>query len=1808
MKRPLAIVVSLLSVLTPTHLLRAEQVVIREVMYHPPMGSNLPEFIEIENLTSTVIDIAKWKVTGGVNFEFPDFDSAASRSSFLSSRQRLVICASDPETFRTAYGLSTAVRVLGPWVGQLDNGGERVTVKDKNGVTVCTVRYNDKHPWPSAPDGTGHSLVLHNHNRTIDDYRLWKPSANPGGSPGSAEPITTPSSLRINEVHFDSLGNIDWVELYNGGASIDSTGMFLSSKRDFSDKVPLGNPVPSRGFASWDVTFDGAGNEWVLYLIDGNDKVLNAVTFQRASGRAHVAAYPDGSSDFFSSSAGSRDDPNNPSRETEIVINEMMVEMPSGHRDGEFIELYNKGNSSVDLSAWRFVSGIDYRFTAGTMLDAGEYLVIAANKRFTSAAHPTARVVGEYTGNLSNNNELLRLEDSWGNLADEVHYHTGGYWPSLAGGQGSSLELLHPEMDNSKSAAWVDSDESQKSSWQSFQFTDQYLQLSTQGGSAQNYKELHIHAVGDAHLALRNMSLSKSGGSNLLPGEGQRVARNGNGDRGWLVQGTQHLTHMQDDELHLVSTGHGDIKANRCEIDVIGMERNDTLRWSCEARWISGKPTVIVHSFDRSFGDILRLAVPNNLGTPGAANSAVIVEAVPTVSEILHSPVIPTSSTSVTVTARVEFAGGSPTVELFSRLDNRNGNGAWQSAVMFDNGVGGGDATANDGIYTVQLSPRADNSIVQFYVKASSPGGSTLLPPPASENWTKFHRVSGVGNDHLLPAMYVVDNNAPRLSRRDLRHQRFIISARHRDALQTPFGQSPTFRYAFPRLSNQFFNCTFIGDETEIIYNSETRKAGSPWQRVDSFGLDAGGKTSKWKSRGDQRYRGWSRRSLDQDPVVGRTYRNRIVRYWLYLLGHPASENEFVKVIIDGGAPFLRESAETIANDFLKRNWKDGEKGELYRIDDEWWFSDSWSRVNRNADWSYKTGEPERYHAEWMKRSREAEYDYSSFVQFLEAINDSRFPREIMERMVDVDMMAANAVVRGWVDDWDNITRNRGKNAYQVRRYSDGKWMLIQWDSDLTFGNSNAPFVGGLVRGFFGTNNASSAQRTRFFFVKRKFNYFLGEMLDKYTHDSPRLATWLELEERASTEYSTTTSSYQNWNSSRRGRAQTEIGAAFTTTFRVSGSSSTSADTINLTGSAGYQIYSVRVVDHPEAEINFPRETLWSAGGIQLHEGVNELTFEALDHQGNVVDSDSHTVTKTGNARPVIEIDPNPDSLNVALSDILLLDATTSYDPEGTALTFDWSVDSQNAVLSNPTADVALVSFHVPGLYTITVTATDADGEQHTETREAVVFAESGWSSFSDRNLEDWWTEENIEVRNDYNGGAWYSLDDLPGNLVLKISNDTVKPLTMSNPRHPAFWRSVPSTGDCLLQTDVGLGSVQQGSFDAGLILEVEEAGETTRYAFGIQDGEFLRVKRAAGAAYAQLATLRWFQGDAVIRIRRSGDQLHFEYRIKPGEWENLHSRTIPVDSTLAKGGIFAATAAPQQARFDFDYVMVVDPEITSPVLESLRITELMYHPITGSELEFIEFMNVGQETINLDGAWFQSGDPFDEFVFGDIELAPGEVAVMVSDTTTFQAVYGLGIRILGEWSGGNLSDGGETIVFSDPFGNTVHDFRYSDEEPWPLEADGSGPSLEVIDVGGDYNDPANWRLSMLVGGSPGVVGLDDTDGDGLTDAEEDQIGTDPLNPDSDSDGALDGSEVAAGTDPLDAASKFQLLELIRESGTVIATWTTVPGMHYTLQASPDLSDGNWTDVSSGIAVGATMNSTDIGAVGMARFYRVVVD
>ncbi len=71
-----------------------------------------------------------------------------------------------------------------------------------------------------------------------------------------------------------------------------------------------------------------------------------------------------------------------------------------------------------------------------------------------------------------------------------------------------------------------------------------------------------------------------------------------------------------------------------------------------------------------------------------------------------------------------------------------------------------------------------------------------------------------------------------------------------------------------------------------------------------------------------------------------------------------------------------------------------------------------------------------------------------------------------------------------------------------------------------------------------------------------------------------------------------------------------------------------------------------------------------------------------------------------------------------------------------------------------------------------------------------------------------------------------------------------------------------------------------------------------------------------------------------------------------------------------------------------------------------------------------------------------------------------------------------------------------------------------------------------IVNDGFVDSDPDTARLT--VDAQP-VAGPVDTDGDGLTDAEEVTLGTDPLDSDSDDDGLSDGDEVlTVGTDPLD--------------------------------------------------------------------------
>ena len=176
-------------------------------------------------------------------------------------------------------------------------------------------------------------------------------------------------NLVISEIHFDQEGMIDWVELHApGNSSISTAGLQLSPSRSFSDTVDLGALVPAGGYVSFPVNLPIDDNGDVdLFLIKG-DAVIDAARLDRDLGEEGFQSYPVGQ-EWYGGMGHTRDAANDPSsRQTNIVINEIMYDAPSDQGTAEYIELYNRGAEAVDLSGWQISDGVRFDFPTGTSI------------------------------------------------------------------------------------------------------------------------------------------------------------------------------------------------------------------------------------------------------------------------------------------------------------------------------------------------------------------------------------------------------------------------------------------------------------------------------------------------------------------------------------------------------------------------------------------------------------------------------------------------------------------------------------------------------------------------------------------------------------------------------------------------------------------------------------------------------------------------------------------------------------------------------------------------------------------------------------------------------------------------------------------------------------------------------------------------------------------------------------------------------------------------------------------------------------------------------------------------------------------------------------------------------------------------------------------------------------------------------------------------------------------------------------------------------------------------------------------------
>jgi hypothetical protein len=282
----------------------------------------------------------------------------------------------------------------------------------------------------------------------------------------------------------------------------------------------------------------------------------------------------------------------------------------------------------------------------------------------------------------------------------------------------------------------------------------------------------------------------------------------------------------------------------------------------------------------------------------------------------------------------------------------------------------------------------------------------------------------------------------------------------------------------------------------------------------------------------------------------------------------------------------------------------------------------------------------------------------------------------------------------------------------------------------------------------------------------------------------------------------------------------------------------------------------------------------------------------------------------------------------------------------------------------------------------------------------------------------------------------------------------------------------------------------------------------------------------------------------------------------------------------------------------------------------SVAITELMYNPLsigtnTKAFGEYVELLNLTDQPVPLfdpqapANTWLLRGG-IDFTLPTSLTLAPGGALLLVTFDPTnlllqaaFRSAYGVpaDVVLAGPYSG-KLDNGGDRIGLyrpspaqspTDPQPGLVSyllvdEVRYSDQLPWPVEADGTGKSLQRIAAEQYGSDPANWQAAAP---TPGLVtiNLTDRDGDGLPDAWETANGLNPSDPtgvnggagDADADGFTNMQEYLAGTDPRDAASFLKLNSLETVAGIVKLRFTAVQGRSYTVLYQDSLPTGPWS-------------------------------
>ncbi|HXJ76774.1 MAG TPA: lamin tail domain-containing protein, partial [Candidatus Dormibacteraeota bacterium] len=1230
---------------------RRSALVISEIHYHPrpAADSNNLEFIELSNSQLWQEDLSGFRLSGAVQFTFPEGTVLAAGS--------LLVVAADPGALRRIYGITN---VLGPVTGKLGNSSEQVRLVNRSGALLLEAPYSSKPPWPVAPDGGGPSLVLARPSLGLANPAAWAASERIGGSPGQLEPSESEPLRRVmfNELLAHSTQpSLDFVELFcrADGGPVDLSGCHLTDDPTTNKfTFPAGTVLEPGGFLAMTETqlnfaLRAAGE--TVYLINNDDtRVLDAVRF---AGQARDVSYgrtPDGGPRWRPLTTRTPGQANSPARNPEVVINEILYAPLSDQDDDQFVELHNPGMGTVALDGWRFVDGIDFTFPTNVALGPGGYLVVARNVARLLTRYPglpASRAIGNFSGRLSSGGERLALARSESvvstnaglvqtnviySVVDEVTYGTGGRWPQWTKGGGSSLERIDPRGDGQSPDQWAESDETSKAAWTTVEFSGR---LDNGDGNPAN--ALQIQLMGAGECLVDDVEVIGTSGQNLLANPSFET-----GLSPWTPQGDHDQSTVQPTGginnsacLHLRAESDGDPGANRVRVPLttaLTLNANATLR--AKVRWLRGHPEILLRlsgNYLEAFGT---LAVPTNLGTPGTANSRRASNSGPAILDVQHQPILPASNQAVIVTARVSDPDGLGQTVLRYRIDPDT-NSVFTLPLVDDGS--GGDAVAGDGIFSATIPGQPTGKLVAFYIQAT--------------------------DAHAAPATRLFPNDAPArecLVRFGEPQPASKFGAYHLWVTQATFNLWSTRL----KLSNATLDGTFVNGNHRVIYNVGVLYAGSAYHA--SRYTTPTGTACDYKIvfppddpflGGDEATLVWP--GLTGGDPVDATLQEEQTSYWIAgTLGLPFNYQRYVHFYVNGTRrAALMQDTQKPDRDSV-RQWFPGEDdGELFKVQ-IWREYDA--AVNNTTSIGATLGnfttvggvkKTARYRWAWTPRGAASTMNnFTNLFELVDAVNSpSNTYTAAIDSTVDIEQWMRTFASEHLVGNWDSYGYGNGQNMYAYKPQG-GRWKMMIWDMDVSLGNAS-----------------DSATSDLFKFTNPYFPFFNGDpgTVDRmYKHPKFVRAYWRAIQDAVNGPLTpgrlhplldakaaafagngvtaVAPNNIKNFLATRRDYCLTRLSTlAASFALTPGGLPVASNNPVSITGTAPVQVRDILINGIP-VPVTWTSVTSWTAQ-VTCTPGTNVLVVQGLDRSGLPLSSAlvTNMLSYTGPSEPPVRVQIN---------------------------------------------------------------------------------------------------------------------------------------------------------------------------------------------------------------------------------------------------------------------------------------------------------------------------------------------------------------------------------------------------------------------------------------------------------------------------------------------------------------------------------------------------------------------------------------